>query len=69
VLTTTCGTGSNVQDVICKSTNPSTATCTCWVYAATGEYTNTVGLLYVNAQTGSQNGGCYCPLTGNPSWN
>jgi hypothetical protein len=65
-----CGSGSSTASSICKTTGTgATGTCTCWTYAATGSLASTVGLIYVNTIATGSNSGCYCPGTGNPTWN
>jgi hypothetical protein len=57
-----CGTSPDTESLICKTTGGS-ASCTCWVYAATGADTNTLGHISVSSS------GCFCPGSGDPTWN
>lgn len=64
----TCGTAPNTQSAVFKTAgNMSTGTCTGWVYAATGNVINSIGLVYASSGTGTDVG-CFCPLVGNPPW-
>ena len=57
-----CGSGADTESLICKTTGGS-ASCTCWTYAATGADANALG--HISASSS----GCFCPGSGDPTWN
>jgi hypothetical protein len=66
-----CGSGTDQEQMYCKTTDPTwtTGTCTCWVYNATGTtYAGTAGHVYASSG-GAGDAGCACPLPGAATWN
>jgi hypothetical protein len=43
-------------------------TCTCWHYHGTGTEQANVGHVY-RSTGGAGDAGCFCPLSGAPTWN